>query len=263
MAKSQRLRLGEVRAVFRLVAECRELGYDARLWRQHLAEGLLHICTARLCTSGEGWGTPQDRLQRSALLVGAGFDAETAANFRKYQEDGMAVRDPAVRHAATLQAPRGTFASEELVGEREYFGSVVYNEYYRKTRCDFCLFSYHLMPDPSGMSNIALFRAPDMPRFDRHDRKLLDLVSVEVGRLLGGPLALAEDPGVSSLSPRLRQTLEALLEGDGEKQAALRLGISPRTVHEYVEALYRHFGVSSRAELMALFLRRLRGRPGP
>ena len=62
----------------------------------------------------------------------------------------------------------------------------------------------------------------------------------------------------------LLRTLGGLLDGDGEKQAAARLGISPATVREYVQALYRHFGVTTRAELMADFLRRYRGRPaGP
>src|SRR5262249_17231606 len=60
------------------------------------------------------------------------------------------------------------------------------------------------------------------------------------------------------LSPRLRQTLTALLEGDSEKQTARRLRLSVNTVHEYVTALYRHFGVASRAELLAPFLRRFR-----
>jgi DNA-binding CsgD family transcriptional regulator len=63
----------------------------------------------------------------------------------------------------------------------------------------------------------------------------------------------------TELSPRLRQTLECLLEGDGEKQVAARLGLSRHTVHDYVTALYRRLDVSSRPELMALCLSR--GRP--
>jgi DNA-binding CsgD family transcriptional regulator len=58
---------------------------------------------------------------------------------------------------------------------------------------------------------------------------------------------------------RDRQTLDALMEGDSEKEAALRLGLSVHTIHEYVNSLYRRFGVSSRAELLAHFLRRGRG----
>ena len=42
-----------------------------------------------------------------------------------------------------------------------------------------------------------------------------------------------------------------LIEGDSEGQAALRLGLSRHTVHEYVTEIYRRFGGRSRAELMA------------
>jgi DNA-binding NarL/FixJ family response regulator len=59
---------------------------------------------------------------------------------------------------------------------------------------------------------------------------------------------------VTGLSPRLRQTLDRLLEGKREKQVADELGLSPGTVHGYVCALYRRFRVSSRAELSACFL---------
>jgi hypothetical protein len=47
------------------------------------------------------------------------------------------------------------------------------------------------------------------------------------------------------LSRRLRQTLACLLDGDTEKRAAQRLGISRSTLHQYVTMLYRHFGVTS------------------
>ena len=59
-----------------------------------------------------------------------------------------------------------------------------------------------------------------------------------------------------SLSPRMRQTLERLLAGDSEKEIAARLNLSPHTVHVYVKTLYRRFGVCSRGELFARFIRR-------
>lgn len=65
------------------------------------------------------------------------------------------------------------------------------------------------------------------------------------------------DPGDEDvgLPPRLRQTLAGLLAGDSEKQVARRLAISPHTVHVYVKSLYRRFGVSSRGELLARWVR--------
>lgn len=68
--------------------------------------------------------------------------------------------------------------------------------------------------------------------------------------------ALKEDPLLAGLSPRVRQTLDRLLEGDSEKQIAAKLGVSRHTVHVYIKNLYRHFSVNSRGELLARFVRR-------
>jgi DNA-binding CsgD family transcriptional regulator len=45
-----------------------------------------------------------------------------------------------------------------------------------------------------------------------------------------------------------------LLEGHSEKEVATSLFLSPHTVHDHVKFLYRHFGVTSRAELLAKFI---------
>jgi DNA-binding NarL/FixJ family response regulator len=60
----------------------------------------------------------------------------------------------------------------------------------------------------------------------------------------------------ATLPPRLRNVLQLLLEGLSEKEAAHRLGLKPSTVHGYVKQVYRRFDVSSRGELLALFVRR-------
>jgi DNA-binding CsgD family transcriptional regulator len=67
----------------------------------------------------------------------------------------------------------------------------------------------------------------------------------------GAPPALP--PGLK-LSPRMRQTLERLLAGDSEKQIAVKLAVSPHTVHVYVKSLYHEFEVCSRSELLARFV---------
>ena len=64
----------------------------------------------------------------------------------------------------------------------------------------------------------------------------------------------------AGLPRRHEQTLEALLAGDSEKQIASKLGVARNTVHVYVTALYRRFGVNSRGELLARFVKDRRGR---
>ena len=85
---------------------------------------------------------------------------------------------------------------------------------------------------------------------------LLKLIHDEIAPLVGVRLATEEYLCRDGLSRRLRKTLELLLEGMSEKEAARKLGLSIKTVHEYVGMIYKHFQVSSRAELMAYFVRR-------
>ena len=59
--------------------------------------------------------------------------------------------------------------------------------------------------------------------------------------------------GVTSLSVRQRQVLFMLLEGDGRKQIAAKLHISPYTAADHIQAIYRHFEVGSQSELLAQF----------
>ena len=58
-----------------------------------------------------------------------------------------------------------------------------------------------------------------------------------------------------AVSPRQQQTLRHLLAGESEKQIAQRLSRSQHTVHTYVKAIYRNYRVSSRGELLSLFVK--------
>ncbi|MQX51693.1 helix-turn-helix transcriptional regulator [Alcanivorax sediminis] len=56
------------------------------------------------------------------------------------------------------------------------------------------------------------------------------------------------------LSPRQRQLVHLLLQPLGKTEVAERMGLAQSTVHSYTMALYRNFNVSSRPELMSLWL---------
>ena len=85
---------------------------------------------------------------------------------------------------------------------------------------------------------------------------MLKLLHDEIAPLVGVRLTTEEHLSRDGLSKRLRETLSLLLEGQSEKQVASSLNLGTRTVHDYVARLYEHFRVSSRAELLAYFVRR-------
>src|SRR5947208_14597821 len=52
------------------------------------------------------------------------------------------------------------------------------------------------------------------------------------------------------LSPRECGIVRAVFDGASERDTAVRLGLSPHTVHTYLWRIYRQLHVQSRAELM-------------
>ena len=80
------------------------------------------------------------------------------------------------------------------------------------------------------------------------------MIGVRIGAVKPGA---CNDPKLSS---RMRQTLECLLAGDSEKEAAAKLQLSRHTVHIYVKNLHKHYQVSSRGELLARCLGNQAGR---
>ena len=65
-----------------------------------------------------------------------------------------------------------------------------------------------------------------------------------------------QTPPVPSLTQRERQILSLLADGLGNKQIAAQLGISTSTVKTHVELLFEKLDVTSRAEAVAVSVRR-------
>jgi DNA-binding NarL/FixJ family response regulator len=112
------------------------------------------------------------------------------------------------------------------------------------------------LPGGRGLSGLALVRPTREADFAPRARSVVQEVYAAVVPLIGGPLAGFDDPSPTDLPPRVRAVLRCLLEGDSDKQIAARLRISRYTVNQYTKAVYRHFGVSSRSELLARWVRR-------
>ncbi|HZZ79645.1 MAG TPA: FHA domain-containing protein [Gemmataceae bacterium] len=64
----------------------------------------------------------------------------------------------------------------------------------------------------------------------------------------------SELPALAQLSESQRKVLDLLLRGRAEKAVAAKLDLSRHTVHNHVKEIYRRLNVSSRAELLALFV---------
>jgi DNA-binding CsgD family transcriptional regulator len=255
MSRSECLRAGDVRDAFRLVGECRELGIDVRAWRSHLvvrANALLH---ARVGFVGEMTPVLGPELGVTQL-VDHGWGSERArSRWLAYMRDDY-LRDPPMSKVYLLIQRQQTVCRREYVPDRGWYRSIFFRECLEPDGIDDTITSSRNLPSRPACSGLTFFRELRDRRFTARECQFVRFLHTEVCREAGRSLATAGDPSPSDLSPRLRQTLGAMLEGDSEKQLAARLGLSRDTIHEYVRRIYRHFGVSTRAELLAYFLRR-------
>jgi hypothetical protein len=131
-----------------------------------------------------------------------------------------------------------TFHREQIIADREWFSSVVFNDFIRQGGLDLGILSHRTFGDGEHTNVVILYPSLGDARLPERSRRLVHLTQQELGPLLGKTLAVAGEPGWSNLPPRWRQTLDCLLAGDSEKQVAQRLGISPLTIHEYIKGLY-------------------------
>jgi DNA-binding CsgD family transcriptional regulator len=149
-----------------------------------------------------------------------------------------------------------TTAMSQVTDEASYHASPYYQNFRKQIDCDDNLTSIRVVDVPRRPEAISIDRPHGAPPFAAREVALLKLLHDEIGPLVGVRLTTEEHLSRDGLSRRLRETLNLLLEGQSEKQVASALNLGPRTVHDYVTRLYEHFRVSSRAELLAYFVRR-------
>jgi DNA-binding CsgD family transcriptional regulator len=265
MSKSERVTAAHERAIARLVGECRELGDDAVAWQRQLIAGLRQLTGAGLGVIS-ALSTRQAPLALASTTEVEGHWASDRVRDKwmkwlRNTEPGDAFRgNPVLRRFFALPGPSLTRVRQEYIPDREWERLAFVNETLRPDEMVEGLVSRTPAAATGQVVLIALTHTPGEQPFRRVAGRVVHRAQEELAAHYGRSLWLSNQPNVSDLSPRRRDVLDCLLEGDGEKQVALRLRIHPSTVHDHVKRLYHHFGVSSRAELMAYFLRRCQPR---
>lgn len=137
--------------------------------------------------------------------------------------------------------------------------SLHYRIYYRDQRiADRIWIAVPVTADREAVFLIDRRQVPGAPRRRHFSRREAELPGDALRAIPWFHRRLLLDCGLLAgdkpLSPTERRVLRGLLTGRPEKDLAARLGQAPATLHHYVKALYRHFGVGGRAGLMALWL---------
>jgi len=249
----------EMHGILRIVRQLRDLPPDPILRRRHL---LAKLC--KLLGASAGISVVLDWRQKSAQkrIASAVHVGLSSPAKRKLLDRWLATlqpHDPACIALARVMLHRAepmTFHRHDLVNDRTWYDSTHVRNIRTPLGVGDCLYSSFPI-DGTPLSGLLCLARPCNARhpFESRHRDMLHLLHSEVDWLYREePTPTHHD--LSELTPRQRQSLQCLLDGNSEKQIATRLGLSRHTVHVHVKALYRQMRVNSRGELMARFVPR-------
>ena len=268
MSKSVMLRPSEVRSIVRLVGECRDLGNDWWAWQRHCLDELLKLTDSELSLSGEVGGVHHldlTYLSPPVVLGVPGFVADPT-RILETNYDHVVVNSASLfvsdYHARWVEEDGIAISNRDLYRDREWRASIDMQTIGEAAGVDaslLCCREIHAAGAGIGLGevqDVTLMREKGKRAFNGRDCTIVREVVAALTPLMGGPLARFREPSPADLPPRIRQVLTCFLEGDGDKQVAARLGISIHTVNQYAKQIFKHFGVQSRTELLARWIRR-------
>lgn len=265
MADSTTISIEDVCAITRLIGECRELGDDPLVWRQHFLASLGQLIGAELLLEGEVGGCVAGNVQ---VLGGTAWGFEHGFKLAGYLALGRVFAEGPMKsemfaaqvNGVIANQGRGSiYARQQVLSDREWDRSHDYRRISLSLGTDDCLHSLQPTERADYFDSVSICRAPGRRKFGEREVALVQLLHREIARMVGGALAEYHEPVPSQLPPRVRQVLRCLLEGDGDKQIAARLHLSPYTVNQYIKTIFAHFQVNSRPELLARWVRRAWG----
>jgi DNA-binding CsgD family transcriptional regulator len=256
MSKSQIIGLADVRQIFGLLGEIRELGGDPAAWRLHLISGLTALLGAQVGLTGE-MELPYtlDRM-RPANPVDFGWRGDQErATWREYFSHLDISDDPTWQVIYPHVGRPLTKFRDQFMSPAQWYRCEHVQRYRRTSGVDSFIISQRPLPWMNRDHIIYMLRGWNEPPLSLRRWRIVELFHNELAIMLHCDVHnVSTDPCLAALSPRLRQTLHLLLAGHAEKQIARSLAISRHTVHQYITSLYQRMRVCSRAELLAKLL---------
>lgn len=259
--KSKRITAEQVRNIYLLLGECRELGDDLSQWRSHFWFGLSRLVDADLimhAAIGANAGAP-------SMRCGGAWGFENGFNAKGWlaivQEYGNSLKSEmtefALRRVQSINEAGLVIDRRMIIPDSDWPSTFDKTVIADTIGTSAVMQSYFWLADSrKELDSMVLTRGIGCKQFGELEVEIVKLLHSEVAKQIGRGLSGYDDPQPKLLPPRVRQVLRCILEGDGDKQIAYRLNISPFTVNQYTKQIYKHCSVSGRTELMSRWIKR-------
>jgi len=254
--------IDDISRVVRLVQEVCDRWDDPRVWREYFLHGACALLGGHAGMILADYGGTADCFGRLVPVAVVGLPEPARQQMIRPHvaewEHRPREEAPGMKPILDELKRQGwvTASRDEFTDEATYHASADYINLRRPLDLDDLILSIRFVDVPTRAEAINIDRRHGAEPFGPREVALMKILHDEIAPLIGVRLATEEHLSRDGLSKRLRETLSLLLDGRSEKEVAAALHLGSRTVHEYVTALYQHFRVSSRPELLAYFIRR-------
>jgi DNA-binding CsgD family transcriptional regulator len=251
-AREKFLSEADVRALVRLLGEVSVNPGDHVAKKRQLMNGLCALIGADLWIWALGSGLRPGAQPSYSTLLHGGFDAARLARLLVAVDhpDMKTMAEPFLREL-TEKKTHLTRARQQIVPVGVIESRPVWN-HWEAANIGPILMSYRPIA-PDLTSCIALYRDFKRPLFDERETRIAHILLSEIPWLHTQGWTAGVGETVPRLPPRTRTILNLLLEGLSRKEIAAHLAISLHTANDHVKDIYRHFGVSSQAQLVRRF----------
>lgn len=229
---------------------------------QHLAERMGALFRADICMLGEvPRGAGPTSWSRLSEWGWAGHDQrQTLISGLERSETA----DPALRAALDRATDCLTLTRRELIDDDAWYGSAHVSGHRRPAGLDDELVSVWTNGPRQGWAGVILLhRLSGQPPFDDAEAGLLDVLHRQLAPMIWAaelipPVTLGPGPDIGlkpplhdhGLTPAQLRVVPYILQGYREEEIAVLLCRSRHTIHDHVMAVYKAFGVHSRADLI-------------
>jgi DNA-binding CsgD family transcriptional regulator len=251
--RSNYIRTEDARAIVRLSGEVRELSTAKQEPVPHLLRELGKITRSEVALEFTARFRRRETYQFSRVLDHGWRTASDRTRVFDYYLSLTLEEDPIVSEAMRRPSSVVTLMRSEIVSNRDWQRTVLFNEIYVPSAIEDSLLSVFKVNAEGDVRALIFKRATKGGAFGERERDLLDIFVSEHRWLFAGPRPTPTmTPNlIEKFSRREREVLEILLTGAPEKHVAGLLGVSRNTAHQYVKSIYRKLSVTSRPQLMA------------
>jgi DNA-binding CsgD family transcriptional regulator len=248
------LSTARVEAIVKLLGEAVVTGPDIASKRRFILSGLSDMVGA------DGWIWQQARAEPDGTIfnfsfMDGGWRTETQRSIGLAGNHTPESQEILKSLTAPIHpgSPHVTSLRRDFLPDSAWYGSGMFEKYRKPASLDDFIFTYYII-GPREVSIIGLHNGLHSPPFTEEHRLIAHVITSQIDWLHRKDADVPAKTKVTGLSPRQRQIVMFLLTGDSVKQIASRLNLSINTVNNHLKLIHKHFGVSSRGELLSQFM---------